>query len=55
MTIGGILGITWPYLKLNFLPLLPGFVICMITIFGISVLTNRLAKKENKISQNISI
>lgn len=55
MAIGGTLGIIWPYLKLNFLPLLPGFITCIITIFGISTITNRLAKKEDKISQNISI
>ncbi|MBA3751375.1 sodium/proline symporter [Candidatus Dependentiae bacterium] len=39
--LGGLTGMVWPYLHFSFMPLLPGFIICMILLLSISWLTQR--------------
>ncbi len=39
MIFGGILGMLWPYFHFGFLPLLPGFIICMLILLSVSWLT----------------
>lgn len=41
MATGGVLGIFWPAFHLGFMPLLPGFALCMTIILVISKLTTR--------------
>ena len=44
MLFGGILGMIWPYLHFNFLPLLPGFALSMIILIVVSWLTGTREK-----------
>ncbi len=39
--LGGLIGMAWPYLPYNFMPLLPGFVLCMTVLTTVSWLTQR--------------
>lgn len=41
MVLGGCLGIFWPLFHLNFLPLLPGFVVCMLVLITVSWFSKR--------------
>ena len=40
MLTGGLIGIFWPACNFGFLPLLPGFAICMSMLIFVSLLTN---------------
>ncbi len=39
--LGGLIGMVWPYLQYNFMPLLPGFVLCMAVLAIVSWITQR--------------
>jgi sodium/proline symporter len=41
MFVGGVLGMIWPYFRLGFMPLLPGFILCMALLMGISLLKEK--------------
>ncbi len=47
MLLGGLIGMLWPYFGFGFMPLLPGFILCLGTLVVVSQLT-----KEN-IKENI--
>lgn len=39
MLFGGILGLAWPFLAIPLMPLLPGFCVSVLIIFGVSAIT----------------
>ncbi len=41
MLLGGTMGMIWPYLHLSFMPLLPGFILCMTTLVVVSLIARR--------------
>lgn len=53
MLLCGTLGIIWPYLHINALPLLPGCSLGLVTIFGVSALTKELSVSEHQVSKQL--
>ncbi len=41
MLLGGLMGMFWPAFGFNFLPLLPGFIVCLGVLLGVSWLTRK--------------
>jgi sodium/proline symporter len=54
MALGGSVGIIWPYLNTGIMPLLPGFIVELIVLFGVSALTEKNKDRLSTLTQKVS-